>query len=574
MALDTEVRQPIAGRLTAETTIALPSAERSARSRSIPWSERLTDVRWQLVMLALAYYVGGRLGFVLQSPLVPQSVLWLPNSILLTALIVTPQRRWPLLFLAAYPAQLLVGMQSHSPLLPISLIFLTNCADAALGAAVWRTLSPDEARVSGLPSMLVFLAFGATLPTLVLSFADAAITVATHWNEHFWLVFATRARSNVLTNVIFVPAAVAILTGERPSLATQLRTRWREATIMLLALVATALLAFSRPPGSMSGAALGYLPLVFVVWSAVRFGVSMTGAALITLAFLTTWMTMRGMGHVSTQVATEIVPTLQFELLAIAVPVLCLSAVVQDRERAANELAESQHALGNSLDEIRQLAGRLLSATEVERTRIARELHDDVNQQLAALGIGLSALKRHVPADSVLREEVARLQGQAMHAADTVRVLSHELHPAALRHAGLLPAMRELCAQYGRGESIRAILNAKREVNVPHEVALCVYRVTQEALRNAARHSGAQTVHVQLRHTGEALELDIEDDGIGFDEAAARRRGGLGLTSMDERVRLVGGSVYVDTSPGHGTRISLRVPNGEMHGTADASTRG
>jgi two-component system sensor histidine kinase UhpB len=343
---------------------------------------------------------------------------------------------------------------------------------------------------------------------------------------------------------------------------------------MLVALIAAAVLAYSRPPGSMSSGALGYLPLVFVVWSAVRFGISMTGMSLILLAYLATWLTMRGIGGVPIDVAMHVVPMLQFALLAIAVPVLCLSAVVQDRERAARELAESQHALGNSLDEIRNLAGRLLSATEVERTRIARELHDDVNQQLAALGIGLSALKRRVPNDSALREEVGRLQGQAMHAADSVRVLSHELHPAALRHAGLVPAMRELCAQYGRGESMRAILNAKREVNVPHEIALSVYRITQEALRNAARHSGAQTVHVQLRTSADLLELDIEDDGIGFDELAARRRGGLGLTSMDERVRLVGGSVRVDTSPGHGTRISLRVPNGEMHGTADAITRG
>jgi two-component system sensor histidine kinase UhpB len=547
----------------------MPASPRPIRSTSL-----LTDARAQLVLLALAYYLGARVGFLLQSRVVPQSVLWLPNSILLTALIVTPQRRWPVLLLAAYPAQLLVGWQSHSPLLPISLIFFTNCADAVLAASLWRALSPNEPRAEGLPAMLVFIVFGATVPTVLVSFADAAITVATHWSRDFWLVFETRARANVLTNVIFVPAAVAMLTGETPSLRKQFETRWREATVMLAALLASAVLAFSRPPGSTTDAALGYLPLAFVVWSAVRFGVSMTGTALMIFAFLTTWLTMRGTGDAPFQVATKIVPTLQFELLAIAVPVLCLAAVVQDQERAARELAESQNALGKSLDEIRNLAGRLLSATEVERTRIARELHDDVNQQLAALGIGLSALKRRVPDDSVLREEVARLQGQAMHAADTVRVLSHELHPAALRHAGLVPAMRELCAQYGRGDSVHVILNAKRDVNVPHEVALCVYRVTQEALRNAARHASAQTAHVQLRLSGDTLELDIEDDGMGFDEAAARRRGGLGLTSMDERVRLVGGSVHVDTAPGHGTRISLRVPNGEAHGTADAPARG
>ena len=155
------------------------------------------------------------------------------------------------------------------------------------------------------------------------------------------------------------------------------------------------------------------------------------------------------------------------------------------------------------------------------------------------------------------------------------RALSHELHPAALRHAGLVPAMRELCSQYGRGNSMRAVLAAKpRDINVSHEVALCVYRVTQEALRNAARHSGAQGALVTLSTDGEALELHIADDGKEFDESAARRRGGLGLTSIDERVRLVGGTVHVDTSPGRGTRISVRVPNGDSHGSAHVTARG
>jgi two-component system sensor histidine kinase UhpB len=286
-------------------------------------------------------------------------------------------------------------------------------------------------------------------------------------------------------------------------------------------------------------------------------------------------MAMHGIGHLAEHNPADIVPALQFQLLAIAVPMLCLCAVVQDRERASRALGASQRALNQSLAQIRNLAGRLLTATEVERTRIARELHDDVSQQLAALGIGLSALKRHLPNDSPVREEVTILQGQAMRAADDLRALSHELHPAALRHAGLVPAMRELCAQYGRGDSMRAVLAAKpREISVSHDLALCVYRVTQEALRNAARHSGAHGALVTLQTTEEALELHIADDGRGFDESAARRRGGLGLTSIDERVRLVGGTVQVDTSPGHGTRISVRVPNGDPHGSAHAAARG
>ncbi|HEX4467898.1 MAG TPA: MASE1 domain-containing protein [Gemmatimonadaceae bacterium] len=529
----------------------------------------------RVLAVAIAYYVGARVGFLFQSPSVPQSVLWLPNSILLAALCVSPLRSWPVLMLASFPAQLLVGWQTHGPIVTMALIFVTNCADAALGATIWRFVSPGEWRIEGLRPMLAFLVLCATIPTLLLSFADAGITVGMGWSHDYWLVFETRARANVLTNVIFVPTMLAVLSAGREALAAHWRGRSLEGVILFAGLLSSAAFAFSRPTESLSGAALVYLPLVFLLWSAVRFGVGVTGGALLALAYLTTWMAMHGIGHLAEHAPADVVPALQYQLLAIAVPMLCLCAVIQDREHASRALGASQRALHQSLAQIRNLAGRLLTATEVERTRIARELHDDVSQQLAALGIGLSALKRHLPNDSPVREEVTILQGQAMRAADDLRALSHELHPAALRHAGLVPALRELCAQYGRGDSMRAVLAAKpREISVPHDVALCVYRVTQEALRNAARHSGAHGALVTLQTTEEALELHIADDGRGFDESAARRRGGLGLTSIDERVRLVGGTVHVDTSPGHGTRISVRVPNGDPHGSAHAPARG
>ena len=529
----------------------------------------------QAFLVALSYYVGARVGFLLQVPQVPQSVLWLPNSILLAVCIVNPPRRWAPLLFASLPAQLLVGWQSHAPLGTMTLLYTTNCVDAMLGATVWRLISPHETRIEGLKRMLGFLVLSAAVPTVLVSFADAGLTVLTKWSDNYWLAFATRARANVLTNIIFVPAAVSLLTARRSALRGQLATRWHEATVLLVGMVVASLFAFAHPVDSIESATIAYLPLIFVVWAAVRFGLAMTGTVLLALAYLTTWMAFRHT-DLPSHGPNEILPAVQFELLAIAVPVMCLCAVVQDREGTSQALAASQHALNQSLVQIRNLAGRLLSATEEERTRIARELHDDVNQQLAALGIGLSALKRRLPNDDPLREEVAALQRQAMHAADSIRALSHELHPAALRHAGLVPAMRELCAQYTRGEQMRAVLSVKRDVDVDvaDDVALCVYRVTQEALRNAARHSGASTAQVTLRASEGALELKVEDEGQGFDEPVARRRGGLGLTSMDERARIVGGSVHVDTAPGHGTRIFLRVPNRSTHGPSDASFGG
>lgn len=343
---------------------------------------------------------------------------------------------------------------------------------------------------------------------------------------------------------------------------------------MLAGLVATSFVAFTVLPGAVSNPVLSYLPLAFVVWCAVRFGIAMTGASILTLTYIATWTAVRGVG-LSSHDHNEIVPALQFALLAIAIPVLCLAAVVQDREYASRALADSQTALRHSLGRIQLLAGRLLWATERERSRIALELHDDLGQQLAALGIGLSALRRHLPNDPQLRDEVTALHSQAMHVVEAVRLLSHELHPAALRFGRLVPAMHQLCSQFGSGGSMRAVFAAQpEEVSVADDVALCVFRVTQEALGNAARHSGAGEAYVTLRASGRAVELQIEDNGVGFEDGMTRSHAGLGLTSMVERARLVGGTVSVESSPGHGTRVSLHIPTRGSYGAADSTARG
>jgi two-component system sensor histidine kinase UhpB len=530
------------------------------------------QVVW-IVGTALAYYAGARLGFFLQSPRVPQSVLWLPNSMLLAVLIVSSPLSWPLLLVPALGAQLLVGHETHAPLVPMTLLFVTNCVDAMLGATLWRLASAGAPRVGGLRSLLIFVVVCAAAPTLLVSFADAGITVATHWSNDFWLVFATRARANVLTNLIFVPPALALLSGGAAEFAEQWRSRWLEGSLMLLGLLASSLVAFRPTPSSTFTPALAYLPLVFILWCAVRFGVAMTGASILALTYGITWAVVRGIA-VTHHDPSDVTAGLQFALLAIALPVLCLAAVVQDRERASMALADSQNALSQSISKIQTLAGRLLWATERERSRIALELHDDVGQQLAALGIGLSALKRHLPNDERLRNEINALHRQATHVAEDVRLLSHELHPAALRFGRLVPAMRDLCGQFGIGGSMHASFAAQpEELNVSDDVALCVYRVTQEALSNAARHSQAREAYVTLRAAPRMLELRIEDNGAGFDETLMRSFGGLGLTSMEERVRMVGGTVHVESAPGHGTRITLRVPYGGMNGAADASPR-
>jgi signal transduction histidine kinase len=237
--------------------------------------------------------------------------------------------------------------------------------------------------------------------------------------------------------------------------------------------------------------------------------------------------------------------------------------LVMEHKRAEQTLREHEAALRASYDRIQDLAGKLITAQEAERSRIASELHDDVNQQLASVSIALSHVKRRLHDDghATVQEELTRLQQRIIDLTNVIRSLPHELHPGVLQHAGLVAALQGHCAEFGRQHAIEVTLSAADGLHsIPPDVALCLYRVTQEALRNTAAHAGARQAHITLRGTADGLELVIADDGQGFNLAQAQRRGGLGLISLDERVRLVGGSLTINTQVKHGTEVRVQVP--------------
>ena len=231
--------------------------------------------------------------------------------------------------------------------------------------------------------------------------------------------------------------------------------------------------------------------------------------------------------------------------------------------RARRRRAEAD--LKESYDRTQDLAGRLITAQETERSRIASELHDDVNQQLAGLSIALSNVKRQLQngGTGTVQEEITRLQQRTIGLADVIRSLSHELHPGVLQHAGLIAALKGHCAEFGKQHEIDVNLSADADLDgIPNDVALCLFRVAQEALRNITAHAAARKAQVTLRSSEEDLEMVIADDGQGFDLDEARRLGGLGLISLDERVRLVGGNLVITTEPQRGTEVRVRVPLG------------
>ena len=206
--------------------------------------------------------------------------------------------------------------------------------------------------------------------------------------------------------------------------------------------------------------------------------------------------------------------------------------------------------------------GRLIEAQESERARIARELHDDIGQRLAMLALALEHFKELQPAAS--GEALSCLDAlleQTAEIATGVQALSHELHPPRLLHLGVVAAMRGFCGELSGQKNVEIdFRNENVPGNVPRDLSLCLFRVLQEALHNGVRHSRARHFNVHLRGTGDAVHLSIRDEGVGFDVDAASRGLGLGLTSMRERLKLVGGELFIESQPTRGTTVLARAP--------------
>ena len=201
------------------------------------------------------------------------------------------------------------------------------------------------------------------------------------------------------------------------------------------------------------------------------------------------------------------------------------------------------------------LSGRLLTAHEDERRRLARELHDDLTQRLARLAIDAGRLERSAGADaSAMRQDLVRLS-------EDVHALSYRLHPSMLDDLGLVEALRAECDRVARHGDLRVEVEARGVPEaVPSEASLCLFRVAQEALTNAARHGRASAVTVLLSPRGQGLQLAISDNGSGFDPGRSREHASLGLASMRERVRLLRGELDIESTPGRGTTVVAWVP--------------
>jgi PAS domain S-box-containing protein len=204
---------------------------------------------------------------------------------------------------------------------------------------------------------------------------------------------------------------------------------------------------------------------------------------------------------------------------------------------------------------------RLIEAHEEERTWIGRELHDDINQRLALVAVEIDRWNQQVPGNTQLRDQVQHTKQHITEIAKDVQGLSHRLHSSKLEYLGLAAAANSFCRELSEQQNVKIeFSHADVPRSLSREISLCLFRVLQEALQNAVKHSGANDFSVELHGTSQAIQLTVSDIGAGFDQQAAVHARGLGLISMRERLQLVNGELLIKSEPTRGTTIRARVP--------------
>ena len=480
------------------------------------------------------------------------ALIWLPGGLLLAVLMSTPPARWPSCILG-----MAFGVAAASAL-PGGSIFANGfplmfaLALVPFGAYAMRILCSDTSPLRTFRNLGWFLGvFMLVLPAAA-SAASILVGFRDPSDEGRFAEWVHIAQAHALGYLIFVPAWFK----PRARWATLHRMFVPDSWPAIGALAAVAMIGFLWSAfGSVSYVRplLLLAPVPVLVFTALRARVAGAYLLVVLIAVVAILLSREGRGPFVESDAALTALSLKSWILATAIASWLFAALIDQR-------VDMRRALVHSSREVRELAGRLLEAQELERSRIARDLHDDINQRLASVSIGLSAIRR--TADERSRDELGHLQDELIALSEDVRHISHNLHPSMLHETGLDAALGSLCntQRHRNGPTIelRVMPNAD---HFSDPIALCLYRTTQEALGNAIRHARAKHIDVRLAIVDAGAELRIDDDGMGFIKTGeGSRPRGLGLLSLEERAKLLGGSFQLSTSPGKGTRVCIRIP--------------
>lgn len=469
------------------------------------------------------------------------AVLWPANAFQIAVMLLLPRKTWPLLITAHVVGGMIHGFQIH--LTPLMTVMFT-LADVVIFIIAASGLSRE---FGGIPRLDSFKAFAKyVLIAVLLAPAISAFVSGFGTPGLYWISCRIWFLLNALTFLTIGPAIFGWL-SPLPDWARQ-NPYWRlEASAQLSVILLLGYIIFLSP-WRVTSPALFYSLVPLLLWAALRLGSVGVSTSMVIVAVISVWGAVHGHGpFVGSDPQHNALSLLLFLLFASTL-FLLLAALVEERERA-------------SLIQ-RALSRRLISAQEQERRRIARDLHDDISQKLAVLSMEVG-YANSISSDSSpdMKRCLKNAEKHCSDVADELRSLSHQLHSSNLEYLGVAIATKSFCNEFSEAHGLSVEFTEENVPrHLPNDVALCLFRITQETLSNARKYSGTRNFTVELRGTANEIRLAVRDLGIGFDVEQVRRAGGLGLMSMEERVHLVGGNLSVQSRPGAGTSILAVVP--------------
>lgn len=473
--------------------------------------------------------------------------LWLPDAVFLCALLLTPRKKWWLYVLMTAPIRFIPGVRAPAAAWFLWLTWANDMAKGLLAARLLQYANGIPIRINSVRKYANYLGIAVMLAPMFSAFFGALLRHLA-LKHPYWPAFGQWLLGDVLANLVITPTLLLWFSGEYRSLRHRLLETVIWAIGFALCLFYTALYA-----GFDQSILAVYAPFPFLVWAALRLGAigASTGLSLTTL-FVILGIS-RHQGPFSYLLA-EHMHFLQVFLAILSLPIMFVAVLFKERQAVEELLRENQRELEKNVERSRDLAGRLIHAQEEERKRIARELHDDVSQQIALLAVGMDNL---AGSSSGVTAQLPELQRGIAEIAERVRDVTHQLHSATLQHLGIAKGLEGLCRTFSQQHQIEVKLQAEPMRDLSDQLSLCLFRVVQEALNNALRHGKAKQITVKLLRRDGSLLLQISDTGSGFDPAATS--GGLGLVGMRERLRMVGGTLAIRSSCGHGTVIDATV---------------
>lgn len=501
----------------------------------------------------LPLLLGTLLGYLL--PHLPLSgphldVLWIPGPLLLGAMLITPRTTWPLCVVSACAGALLAHLLLPWIGLPRLLASLGEFA--LVSGVAWLLLQwrSGRAALEGYRDITLFLLLGCVLLPLcsawllgVLSSPGSAPPAARMLRQ---LAFCSS-----VSYLLLVPPMVNI---ERVLHAPERRLGWHWrslcAGVLLMATLAV-IWSVAWPPGVISPL-LALAPIPLLVWLLIVSGVSGATVGMLLVAVLGMELGLEGRGPFAFWSPERNLVTAQAWAVCTGFALLFLGALSEQKLSSHLQLQHAYRRLG-------EVTGRMLVVQEEERTRIARDLHDDVNQSLAAISIRLSTLRNQLPETE--RAGVVELQEQLLSVSNDIRSISHELHPSILRFTGLATALDAFCIKRNARGALRLRCRIETPPRLSDDQELSLFRIVQEAVNNIDRHAHARAAEVLVAVQAGQLLLRVDDDGVGMPAPGTRHlTPGLGMISMEERARLLGGGLLVGRSTLGGTRIEVRFP--------------